>query len=159
MDADAHVGEDILERLDDFGALRRILHPFDMKVNEALTQAADRARALEAGEPARKVTLDDKHRVNEQANIETASIEFTGDGIDQERHVVVDDLKHGNAVRRGNRLETYLGHAGFALSEERPRSLGDAGKLVCAVAFEILRHCKAEQSGDKTVGDAARTLG
>ena len=127
-----------------------------MKVNEALTQAADRARALEADEPARKVTLDDKHRMNQQANVETALIEFTDDGIDQERHVVVDDLKHGNAARRGGRLETYLGHAGFALGEERPRLLGDAGKLFCAVAFEILRHGKTEQSGDKTVGDAAR---
>ena len=56
-------------------------------------------------------------------------------GIDQERHIVVDDFKHRHAARRGSRLEADLGRAGLALGEERPRLLGDAGELFGGVAL------------------------
>ena len=76
LHADADIGENAFERLDDLRPLRRILRAFDMKVDEAFALAADRARALEVDEPAGEVALDDEYRMNEQADIEAALIEF-----------------------------------------------------------------------------------
>ena len=46
-----------------------------MDVNETLALAADIARTLEVDQPAGEVTLDDKNRMDEQADIEAALIE------------------------------------------------------------------------------------
>ncbi len=71
-----HIGENAFERVDDFRPLRRILHAFDMKVDETFALAADRARALEVDELAGEVALDHEYRMDEQANIEAALIEL-----------------------------------------------------------------------------------
>ena len=131
---------------------------FDVEVDEALALAADCARAFEVDKLAGAIALDDEHRMDEQTDVEAALIEFADDGIDQKRHVVIDDFKHRDAARRGGRLEAHLGRAGVALGEECPRSLGDAGKLVGAVALKILGHREAEQFGEEIVGNVALAL-
>ena len=158
LHADADIGENAGERVDDFGPLRRIVHAVDMQVDEAFALAADRARALEVDEPAGEIALDHEYRMDQQADIEAASIELRQDEVDQERHIVVDDFQHRRAARRGSRLEAQLGRAGLALGEERPRCRGDRGELFGAVALQVLRHRKAEQFGEEIFGDVAVAL-
>ena len=113
---------------------------------------------LEIDQPARGITLDDENRMHEQTDIEAALIDLAEHGIDQKRHVVVDDLEHRAAGLAGKRLEADLGGAGRPFLQERPGALRDAGKFGRGVALEILRHREPEQFGKKIVGDIAPAL-
>ena len=53
------------------------------------------------------------------------------------------------------RLEADLGRAGLALGEQRPRPLGDGGKLFRPVALQIFGHRRAEQLGKERAGNIA----
>ncbi len=93
--------------------------------------------------------------MDEQADIEAALVELADHGIDQKRHVVVDDFQHRGATLAGNRFEPDLGGAGLAFLQQRPRALGEVGKFVGRIALEILRYCKSEQLGHEIVGNVA----
>ena len=69
-DADADVGEDVFQRVHDFGALRRIIHALDMDVNEAFAPALAFAHALEGDEPARLIALHGEDRMDQQADVQ-----------------------------------------------------------------------------------------
>ena len=155
---DAHVGEDALDVADEIGPLPGIVGAVDVDMNEALALAADSAGCLDIDQPARGITLDDENRMHEQADIEAALINLAEHGIDQKRHVVVDDLQHPAAGLAGKRLEADLGGAGRPFLQQRPGALGDAGEFGRRVALEILRHREPEQLGDEIVGDIAPAL-
>ena len=158
LHANAHIGEDAFQRADDFRSLCRIVHAFDMKVDKTFALAADGARTLEIDKPAGQIALDDEYRMDKQADVETARIELADDGVDQKRHIVVDDFEDRYGARRGRRLEAYFWQTGFALGEKRPRFFRDAGKLVGAIALDILGHREPEQLGKEILGDVALAL-
>ena len=96
---DAHIGQNALKPLNRRSSrCSASSRAVDVDVNEALALAADIARTLEVDQPAGDVALDDEDRMNEQADIEAALIELADHGIDQKRHVVVDDFKHRGAA-------------------------------------------------------------
>ena len=154
LHADAHLGEDFFERANDVRPLRRILQAVDMNVNEAFALAVALARALEADKGSRRVALDREHRMHEQANVETAFVEFADHRIDEERHVVIDDVEHRYPARHGGGLEAHFGRTGLRCGEKRPRLLGDRSELLRPVALQILRHCEPEKLGEKIHRDA-----
>lgn len=97
--------------------------------------------------------------MNEQANVEAAPVEFADDGIDKERHVIVDNVEHGYAVDRSGRLEAHFGFAGFALGQIRPGLFRDGRKLVCGAALQVFRHRQPEKLGQEVIRDIASALG
>ena len=113
------------------------------------------ADALEGRQRSRRIALHGEHRMDQKADVEAALIELADDRIEQKRHVVIDDVEHRHGARRRRRLEADLGRAGLALGEQRPRPLGDGGKLVGPVALQIVGHRGAEQFGKERAGDIA----
>ena len=159
LDRDAHVGEDAFEVTDDLGALRLVLQAGDMNVNEAFAVTFALARPLECREPAGLVALDGEDRVHHQPQIEPAFAQFAEHRIDQERHVVVEDVEHRDTRRRSQRHQRDLRRARRALQQKRPGLFGDAGKLRRAIALEILRRGAAEKLDQKIPGDVAPARG
>ena len=96
--------------------------------------------------------------MDQKANVETALIELADDRIEQKRHVVIDDVEHRHGARHRRRFEADLGRAGLAYREQRPRPLGDVGKLIGPVALQIVGHRGAEQIGKERAGDIASAL-
>ena len=64
-----------------------------MKLSRSAPPARGRA-PLKAGQTAGGVALDREDRMHDEANVEAALGELGQHRIDQERHVVVDDLEH-----------------------------------------------------------------
>jgi hypothetical protein len=83
--------------------MRRIVHVCDMDVDEAFAAALALARALKRGEPSRFVAIDGEDRMNQQADVEAAFAELAEDRVDQEGHIVVEDVEHRRAARRTGR--------------------------------------------------------
>ena len=149
LDAGAHIGEHLVDRSDDLGALALVVDALDMDVDEALARRSrGRGRdALEGGQPPGRVALDGKHGMHDEADVDAEIGELGEDGIDQERHVVVDDLEHRVGaepreskllpIHRPWRGDAYLGRARLALREERPGIRRQSGKVPRVVTHEV----------------------
>ncbi len=163
LDADADVGQHPFDGLDDLGASRLLLDALGMNVDDALAQRAGNAgfRALEGREPSGLVALDNKDRVHYEADIDAALGERRQHRIDQERHVVVDDLEHGIAALAfmtgdgARRVEPDFCLARFAHGEQGPGIGGQLGELARVVTHEIFGHRVSEQPGDEILRDTA----
>ena len=83
-------------------------------MNEAFAPALTFADAIEGREPARLVPLHGQDRMDEEANVHAAFAQFAQHRIDQEGHVVVEDIEHGHAGCKACRCERDLGGAGPA---------------------------------------------
>ena len=89
-------------RLDDLGAARLLLDALDMDVDEALAQRAGGAGCV----PLKPVSRPAASRSTVKTGCTTKrtsmprSAELRQHRIDQERHVVVDDLEHRIAAPR-----------------------------------------------------------
>ena len=87
--------------------------------------------------------------------------QFPEHGIEQERHVVVDDLddRHPADLMRigdvGAVLDADVGGAGLALAEERPRRFGQRGQFPGVVAQQIFSGGAAEEERHEPCGDVA----
>ena len=158
LHGDANLGENVFERAHDLGAPRRLRDAFDVDVDEAFVPAAILRSAVERRQRSRRVALHGEHRMDQKANVETALIELADDRIEQKRHVVIDDVEHRHGARHRRRFEADLGRAGLAYREQRPRPLGDVGKLIGRVALQIVGHRGAEQIGQERAGDIASAL-
>src|SRR5271167_893193 len=62
LDADANLGENVVERMHDRGALCRIIGLIDMEMDEAFAARVGRVRSLELDKPARSVTPYQEYR-------------------------------------------------------------------------------------------------
>ena len=139
-------------------APRGLRDAFDVNVDEAFVPAAVFRGALEGRQRSRRVALHGEHRMDQKADVEAALIELADDRIEQKRHVVIDDVEHRHGARHRRRLEADLGRAGLAFGEQRPRPLGDGGKLIGPVALQIVGHRGAEQFGKERAGNIAPAL-
>ena len=93
---DGDVGIDLGQPLDEALARRRVVDAVEVDLDEALAPGADRGRrgrlADEAHEGAGRVALDGEDRMRDEARL-VALLDELGEGrIEEERHVVVDDL-------------------------------------------------------------------
>ena len=159
LHADADVGENLFERVHDVRPARRILHAFDMNVNEALAGAGALVRALKGDEVSGFVALDREHRMNQEADVGAALVELSDNRIDEERHIIVEDFEHRYCRCCAGRREGHLRRAGLALQQKRPRVLGDAGKLRRLVALEVVGHRVPEHLDNEIRRDVAPSLG
>ena len=158
LHGDAHVGEHVRDGAHDLGAARLLVDALDVDLDEALAQrsAGGGARALEAGQTAGAVALDGEHRMHDQADLHAMLGELGEHRIDQERHVVVDDLEDRGGLEPlvdggdGGRVEAHLGDAGLAVREKRPGSGRELGELARVVAHEVLGHRAREQRGRRS---------
>jgi hypothetical protein len=164
LHAQPDIGEHLLERRHDRAALRFVVDARDMDMDEALAQSPGRrrpleVRALEIREPAVRIACQDEDRVNHQADVERALRQLRHDRVDQERHVVVDDLQDRNVLEpllrddSGRMLETNLRCAGPPDGEQRPGPLRHGRDLARLVGQKILRHRADEQPPDEGLGD------
>ncbi len=152
LHAHAHLGENVFERANDVGLCRRLLQAVDVNVDEALAAPFALARAFEANEVSGLVALDREHRMHQERNVETAFVEFAEHRIDEERHVVIDDIEHRCASRCGGGRQPHLGRTCRALRKKCPRVIGDRGEFFRTVAFEVLGRSKPKSSAKKSVG-------
>jgi hypothetical protein len=130
-----------------------------MDVNDAfaclvlvLARLARRRREL-AGLAAR----DRKDRVGDQARDQTALGQFSHHRVDQERHIVVDDLDHRDrlhllAIRRIRRLEADFRRPACGL---RKRPLRRAPQLGGVVTDKVLGRGTPEQQRNEIVRHVA----
>ena len=103
------------------------------------------------------------HGMRQQMDVDLAAIELVGDRIDQERHVVVDDLHDGvaavEAVVGGGRIEhPDLGDAGQAAAGEGEQGGRGGGALVGRRGREVLVGDAAEEAAGELGGFLAAAL-
>ena len=135
----------------------------DMDVDEAFARLVLVVAALRSAAPSSLPALsrvDRQDRMHDQARRQAALGQFGHHRIDQERHVVVDDLDHRDrlemlAVRRRRLLEADFRRAGLAGGEERPGLAGERREFGGVVADQVLRRGAAEQQRDKIVRHVA----
>ena len=77
--------------------------------------SAGGAQPFEAGEPARRVARHREDRMHDQAHLDAALRQLAHDRVEQERHVVVDDLDHRDVAQKlagaGGRRDPQLRRA------------------------------------------------
>ena len=124
-----------------------------------------RAFAAEREQDAALIALDGEHRMHDQADLDPPLVELGEHRIEQERHVVVDDLEHRDrldalrAKRTGRRFQADLRDAGLAVEQERPGFLGQGGELARLVDDEILGRGTGEQARRKARGHVVAQAG
>ena len=69
-----------------------------MNVDEAFTLGAVRVR-VQRREPVRSIALDREDRMHDDARPQAALIELGQHRVDQERHVVIDDLDQADRLQ------------------------------------------------------------
>ena len=118
----------------------------DLDVHVRLGRRLDRRRLrlVQVEQPAGLVPLRPHHRVDDEVDGEPLAVQLRGDRVDQERHVVVDDLHH-----RARRLPAVLldagvvdahgGAAGPALLPPLPHGDGGAVELVGGCLHDVVR--------------------
>ena len=150
---DAYLAEHDFKRRGNGRTPRRIGHRIDVDINEALAcRAVDGAGTAKRGELAAAIAIDGEHGMRDEAHRQTLRRQLGHHRVDQERHVVVDDLDDADrpalARRRGRErllVEPDRRVARSALREERPRLLRELRELLRLIAQQIFRRRAAEQ--------------
>ena len=166
---DPHIGEDQCEAGHKSIPRRRLVDPIDMDLDQAFAPGARlAARERLAGEThqgAGRVALHGQDRVGDEADL-VAALRHLGEGrIEQERHVVVDDLDHRQRppISRIDRVAIHQPHvlgAGHARSGQvRVGVSGEGGQRRGVVKCQVLGGDPSQQGVDKSVGKPARSQG
>jgi len=96
-----HRGAHVAQRLREAGgqrlARRRIEYPIDLDVHHRLVRAARFAARRQGRERAASVALDVEQRVQDEVQPQALAVDLHDHRVDQEGHVVVDDLDDGMA--------------------------------------------------------------
>ena len=154
LHAEPDIGERAFERRDDVAARAVVVDASHMDMDEAFARRARHVPA--ADKQAVGVAGHEKDRMHHQPDIETALGKLAQHGVDQERHVVIEDLEDRDVLeplRPAGRalLEADLRGAGLAPRQERPRRLRQCGDLGRRVAQDVLRHGATEQRGHEVL--------
>ena len=152
-DAEADVGKHPFDGRDDVGAARLVIDRFEMDVDDALARHPGSGFGLfEGGETARRVARDGQNGMHDEANVDAAFGQLRQHRVDQERHVVVDDLEHRlvapplSPSGRRHRIEADVRHARLAHGEQGPGVGGKFGELARVVAQKIFRAPREQKS-------------
>ena len=139
---EAHFAEHAIERGDEIGAGRGVADRIDMNMDEALARGGNRVGCADGSQLA-AIAPHAEHRMRDQPHIEPAFGEFAHHRVDQERHVVVDDLDHRDrlALARGGErhdLAADLRCARRTLAQKIVGPPGKRGEIVGAIAQHVL---------------------
>jgi hypothetical protein len=138
-----HLAEYVIERAHDVGAHGLDSNWLEVNMNEAFACAVRgrSAQRLELG----AVALNAEHRMRHQLHGEPALGDFAHHRIDQERHVVIDDLDQRDRLAVARLIQRHVLAADFrrarlALAQKIERSLGQRGEIGRRVAQHVFRH-------------------
>ena len=108
FDGRAHVAEHALDPVHQVCALLRVDQSIDLDVHPRFARGIGRIAAqMDSREPAAGVSIDCEDGMHDQVQRQPLAIDLGRRRVDQERHVVVDDLDH-----RMPRSPAVLGHRG-----------------------------------------------
>ena len=160
-DADAHVVQRLGEAVDQLLAVGIGVQAGDVEVNQAFARALCALRqcfAVEAQQIALFVALHRDDRMRDQRDFDTLLGELRHGGIEQERHVVVENFKYGNlaSVRHHRIDDADIGTARRALLHMLPGLLCQEGQGQGIVVSEVLDVGMAEQKFGKGPRSFAR---
>jgi hypothetical protein len=131
-----------------------------MEIDDALAQrAGGRLGALEGNQATGRIALHGEDGMRHEADIDAEIGQLGQDRIDQERHVVVDDLEHRlvaqplMAHREVGRLKADFRRTWFAHREQRPGVGGKLGELAGIVAQKVFGQRVSEQAGEEIGGN------
>ena len=144
-----HLAENALQRGGDRSAHRSIVDRIHMNVDEAFARIAGGVGRAETFKLA-VVALHAEHRMHHQPHFEPTVGEFAHHRIDQERHVVVDDLEHRDRLAAGRSQQRHglaadFRRAGRALGDKIPGLLGQPRHVLGRIAHDIFGHGAPEQ--------------
>jgi len=98
FDRRAHVGQHTRQAGHQLGALLRVDHAVDLDVHPRFVpRGGARGRVttgLDGDQPALAVAFDGEDRVHDQVQRQTLAVDLHRRGVDEEGHVVVDDVDH-----------------------------------------------------------------
>ncbi len=150
LDRQPHLGQHAGQRGGQLVELVGVALAVDLDVHHRFRAGPLARFEREAGQVAVEVAPHRQHRVGQQVDRDFAAIERVGDRIDEERHVVVDDLHDGVAAHEavvGGRVEDpHLGDAGQPAAGEGEQGDRRAGPLVDRGGGEVLVGDPAEQA-------------
>ena len=150
LDRQPHLGQHAGQRGGELVVQERVGLAVDLDMHHQFGPRPLAGFGGDAHQVAVEVAPHRQHGMGQQVDGDLAAIELVGDRIDQERHVVVDDLHDGvaalEAVVGGRGIEhPDLGDAGQAPAGERQQGGRGGGALVGRGRRQVL------------VGDAANT--
>ena len=161
-DAEADVGEHPLDGRHDVGAAGLVVDRLEMDVDHAFAQrAGSRLGLLEGDEAAGIVAHDGQNGMYDEAHIDAAVGKLRQDRVDQERHVVIDDLEHRFVAtplpvsRRPDRIEADVRHARFAHRQQGPGVGREFGELTGVVTQKVFGCRVSKNPGDEIRRDLA----
>ena len=154
LDRLPHVGEHPLQLAAQPVPLGRVPDRVDLDPHPALDDVAgDRVVRLhvrgDLGEPAQRLPPDHHQRVHQQVHVEVVRVEQRGDRVDQERHVVSDDLDDGVVLVRVRFVDPQLQLARHPLLGEVPVRPGRVEHLLCREADQLLVRGEPPETADK----------
>ena len=112
LDRGAHIGQHLGDARFELGQLRRIGLAVDLQMHERFQPAFWRSIGSGYGDDlALAVALDAQHRVHQEVQRQPLAVHLHRHRVDQEGHVVVDDLDHGMRARPAVLLAHRVVHA------------------------------------------------
>ena len=157
LHAKPHVREHRLERRDQFGALRLVGDAVEVDVDEAFARGSPCARraaprSRSAGPTASRATVNTGCTTSR--DLDAALGQLAHHRIEQERHVVVDDLDHRDVAQQlagaGRRWRCAASaRRACARAKKRPGRFGQRDDLAPVIADEVFRRRAVEQAGDE----------
>ena len=169
LDRLADVLEDLPDLALDAGAPLLVTLPVDREQHPRLRQLAHAACRRSAGdvlvehlvEPADGIPRDDELRVDDEVDVDAGVDEGTGDRVDEERHVVGDDLHDGPGVGpavvlRARVVHPYVGHTGESVPGELQVAARRARVDVGGPRRQLVDRDVPEVALDEVVAQAVR---
>ena len=155
----SHFAEHARERAHDVGARGVVRDRLEMDMDEALARAGGRIDGAERDKFC-AVAPHAEHRMRHQLHIEPALGDLAHHRVDQERHVVVDDLDHRDRLALARFFQRHglaadLRRARRPVFEKIERPLGQFGEIGGRVAQHILRHRAGVELRDERRRDVA----
>ena len=148
-----HFAEHLAQRAHDVGARGLVGDRLEMDMDEALARIAGGVGSAQR-QKLGAVALHAEHRMRHQLHGKPALGEFAHHRVDQERHVVVDDLDHRNRLAPARFFQRHgfaadLRRARRTVFEKIERPLGQRGEIGGRVTQHVLGHHAAIELRDE----------
>ena len=163
LHGEPHLAEYLAKRAHDICTNNLIGDRLEMNMDEALARAAGGVSRAEYCK-VRAVAPDSEYRMRHQLHGEPALGELAHNRVDQERHVVVDDLDNRDRLAFARLFQRHglaadFRSAGLPLLKKIERPLGQVGEIGDRVAQHILRYRSGVELRDKRCRDVTAACG
>ena len=134
------------------GQLGRIADAVDLGMNEGFKRQGAVGATVDVNGLARSVAADSQHRMHQQVQGQVVTRQQHGQRVDQERHVVVDDLDDGMGGVPAMTFEIrvvqpHFGNTGLAHTAEIQMGHDGTVQVRCGSTLEIGSLCLFEIGG------------